>query len=274
MSTAAGRPPSDVPRARYPESSRERAVADLSHEMRAPLLSIVARAERLRDHADPAVGREALELRAAGLAVLAQLDELRDLSRLARRRTRVRLGDCDLVAVLEAVVGQFFPVAEALGIDLRLEAPLALPTRIDVDKVVSIASNLLGNAIRHAPEHGAVRCSVRLDGGEVLLEVADSGAGIPPEHRPLVFRRAWRGPEDAAGSGRGIGLAIVRELVLLHGGAITVDTAPEGGALLSVRLPHAPALGAPRGATVAEAAGRRLATERVVADLELLVGRR
>jgi signal transduction histidine kinase len=249
-------------------------VADLSHDMRPPLLSIVARGERLQDSRDPEVRQDGLEIRASALRVLQQLEQLTDVGSSERRRSELRLGDCDVVAVIADVAEQIKPITDRLGIELVTDSPRSLEASVDEDKVVSIVSNLLANAVRHAPEGGIVRCSVEVAGEDLVISVADSGAGIRDEHRQLVFERGWREPGAEAGSGRGLGLAIVRRLVAMHEGTIAVQRADEGGALLEIRLPYRKPVGKRPPVSLRRAAGRELAAQAAVADLERLIGRR
>jgi signal transduction histidine kinase len=104
----------------------------------------------------------------------------------------------------------------------------------DEEKLVSIVSNLVANAIRHAPLGGVVRCSLSRVPGHLLLQVADDGPGVAPDQRGVIFERYRRG---AYSTGTGLGLAIVGEIVGLHGGTVVVGDAPEGGALFTVELP-------------------------------------
>jgi CheY-like chemotaxis protein len=123
-----------------------------------------------------------------------------------------------------------------------------------------VVSNLLANALRFATSRGAARCTLRADGEHAVLEVADSGVGIAPERRELLFERFSTAGDDGKKSGTGLGLAIVKEFVALHGGTVTVGDAPEGGALFSVRLPREPAHSEPAPVRLSQqlAAARRV----------------
>jgi CheY-like chemotaxis protein len=108
-----------------------------------------------------------------------------------------------------------------------------------------VISNLLANALRYAPAGGVARCALALDGDETVIEIADSGVGVPPEQRALLFERFRTADNGHGRSGTGLGLAIVKEFVALHGGTVSVGEAPEGGALFTVRLPREPAASEP-----------------------------
>ena len=138
---------------------------------------------------------------------------------------------------MRGCVEGFGSIAEQRGLRLALAAPEHLPAVVDDEKLVSVVSNLLANAIRHAPPGGIVRVSLSTAPGQLHLEVADNGTGVAPEARERIFERYRR---DRNSNGSGLGLAIVREIVHLHGGDVTVGDAPEGGALFTVVLPLRP----------------------------------
>ena len=99
--------------------------------------------------------------------------------------------------------------------------------------------NLLSNALKFTPAGGAVTVGVAPAGEDVELLVADTGRGIDPDELPHVFERHWRGRASADTSGRGIGLAVVDELVRAHGGTVTAAAGPGGGSRFTVRIPAA-----------------------------------
>src|SRR2546430_1354339 len=110
-----------------------------------------------------------------------------------------------------------------------------LLARVDEEMVLSVVSNLLANALKHAPAGGTVRCTVAGVGERLRIEVADSGPGVADALREQIFERYRQGPGSAGRpGGTGLGLAIVRDLVALHHGMVTLADAPEGGALFVV----------------------------------------
>ncbi|MCO8274863.1 ATP-binding protein [Actinoplanes sp. TRM 88003] len=112
---------------------------------------------------------------------------------------------------------------------------------VDADRIRQAVSNLVGNALRAVPEGGTVTLRSRADGDRAVLEVADTGTGIDPEHLPLVFDRLWRA-DPARGresGGSGLGLAIVRQIVRDHGGEVTVRSTLGEGSTFEIRLPRA-----------------------------------
>ena len=100
--------------------------------------------------------------------------------------------------------------------------------------------NLLSNACNHAPEHSIVTLSCVRDGSVIEISVADTGPGITPDILDLVFERFERGASNSRRRGSGLGLALVKSFVELHGGSVAIDTAPERGTKVICRLPAAP----------------------------------
>src|SRR5439155_14505840 len=118
--------------------------------------------------------------------------------------TQLAVVDADLARAVRTVADSFQPLAEDRGIELSVASPHTLTARFDVERMSRIVSNLLANAIRHAPPGGVVRCSLAAAGQRAVLEVADSGPGVPPEHRDRVFgrfRSGLRGDGRARGAG-------------------------------------------------------------------------
>ena len=143
----------------------------------------------------------------------------------------------------------FDSLAVERGIRFSVDVQDALRGQIDPEKFQRVLVNLFSNAFKFTPAGGQIRCTLRASHEDILLEVADSGPGVPPDQRETVFERFRQidgGPSRRHG-GTGLGLAIARDFVALHGGRISFGEAAEGGALLSVRLP----VRAPKGSAVA-----------------------
>lgn len=226
---------------------KDRFLATVSHELRTPLSSILGWARMLRSGGLPegkrAHGLEAIERNARAQARL--VDDLLDISRIASGKLRLEVAPVDLRAVVEAALDTVRPAAEAKA--LRLEAsfdPAAGTVAGDAARLHQVAWNLLSNAVKFTPKGGRVSVRLGRDGTSVELAVEDTGQGIAPDFLPHVFdpfRQADEGPTRASG-GLGLGLAIVRQLVELHGGTVHARSGGPGlGATFVVRLP----LGAP-----------------------------
>jgi signal transduction histidine kinase len=224
---------------------RERLLAELSHDLRAPLQIVLTRAERLRRHPGEASESETHGIRLAALDALEQVDAMLEEVRRDHGEARLALVDDDLVATVRAVAEQFDALASERGIRLVVEAPDELPARFDPERVSRVISNLLANALRYAPAGGMARCSLAVRGETAVIEIADSGVGVAPEQRAVLFERFRTADNGHGRSGTGLGLAIVKEFVALHGGTVEVGEAPEGGALFTVCLPREPAASEP-----------------------------
>jgi signal transduction histidine kinase/ActR/RegA family two-component response regulator len=225
--------------------SKDEFLATLSHELRTPLNSILGWAQLLRMGVLPAdeasQGLETIERNAKSQAQL--VDDLLDLSRIIAGKLRVETRAVDLVAVVEGALDSARPAAEAKGISVVpvLDAH-AGPVAGDAGRLQQVAWNLLSNAIKFTPRGGRVDVWLRSTGADAELTVSDSGAGIRAEFLPHVFDRLLQG--DASSTrrhgGLGLGLAIVRHLVELHGGTVSADSRGEGrGSTFTVRLPRA-----------------------------------
>jgi signal transduction histidine kinase/ActR/RegA family two-component response regulator len=217
-------------------------LATLSHELRTPLNAVlgwtrVLRSTRL-DEAAQSKALEAIERNARVQALL--IEDLLDMSRIASGRPRLECRDVDLADIVDAAVEVIRPAAAAKRIRLNVEI-LSRPalTHGDSGRLQQVIWNLLSNAIKFTPPEGQV--AVRLDHDEdYRVTVSDTGAGIDPGFLPLVFEpfRQADGTITREHGGLGLGLAIAKQLVELHGGTIVASSAGRGsGATLEVRLP-------------------------------------
>jgi PAS domain S-box-containing protein len=227
-------------------SFRERLLAELSHDLRAPLQIILTRAERLRrHHQGELLDSEVQGIRLAALDALEQVDAMLEQVRRDHGETRLALVDDDLAESVRSVAEQFSALAGERGIELVVEAPEPVPARFDPERISRVISNLLANSLRFAPAGGRVRCTLSATAETASIEVADSGIGVPAEQREVLFERFRTADNGVGRSGTGLGLAIVKEFVALHGGTVEVGEAPEGGALFTVRLARQPASSEP-----------------------------
>jgi len=136
--------------------------------------------------------------------------------------------------------GRYAEAGVTLDVDVRAEARDAVVIA-DGDRLGQVLTNLLDNALRHTPRGGVVTLTAGVQGSRVLLEVADNGSGLYPEHLPHLFERFYRvdAARDRAHGGSGVGLAIVRAIVSAHGGTVTAASPGLGhGATFTVTLPH------------------------------------
>ncbi len=216
--------------------------ANISHELRTPLTLIIGPAERLlADGRLPDAERASADLiRRNAAALLPHVNNLLEVARLEADQMRVRYADVDLARLLRLCAGQFDDLAQARGVSVTLDMATVVPAQVDPALIERVVMNLLANAFKFTPQGGRIRLALGAEGGLVRVCVADSGPGVPAGQRALIFERYYQGQAGAARryGGTGLGLFIVRQLAELHGGAVAVGDAPEGGALFAVTLPQ------------------------------------
>ncbi|MFO0909855.1 MAG: ATP-binding protein [Isosphaeraceae bacterium] len=220
-----------------------RFTADASHELRTPLAVILSQVElALARPREAAAYREALEACGrAGHRMKSLVDDLLTLARADSGKLELRLEPVDLGRVAEDCVALLRPLAQKRGVRLTTDVS-PTPLKADPARLAQVLTNLLSNAIQYNHNGGEADVSVRLDAGEALVVVRDTGVGIPADDLPRVFDRFHR--VDSARSresgGSGLGLAICRSIVEAHGGTIAVSSLLDRGTTFTVRLPRSP----------------------------------
>jgi protein-histidine pros-kinase len=226
-------------------------LATLSHELRTPLNAILGWTGLLLNAEVPA-GRETRALEAIQRNARAQvqlIEDLLDVSRILSGKLHLQVTTVDAVPIVEDAVDVIRPAARAkdIAIVTTTDEPQAHVTA-DPDRLRQIVWNLLSNAIKFTPAEGRVEVAVRRHGDYVQVEVRDTGVGIAPHFLPYVFDRFRQADSSStrAHGGLGLGLAIVRHLVELHGGTVAAESAGEGrGATVRIELPASRHLPAP-----------------------------
>jgi PAS domain S-box-containing protein len=223
--------------------------SSVSHELRTPLTLILGPTERML------VAAETTEAARRDLSVIARnartlqrhVDDLLDVAKLEAGRMKPDYVETDLARLTRFIAGHFEVLARENGIDYAVDTPETLWAEVDSEKLKRVLLNLLSNAFKFTPHGGRVRIDLRQrDEERAVVEVADSGPGIAADRREAAFER-FRQLEGGAArrfGGTGLGLAIARDLVALHNGSISIDEAPEGGALFRVEVPRKAAAGA------------------------------
>jgi PAS domain S-box-containing protein/diguanylate cyclase (GGDEF)-like protein len=222
------------------DDQRRELLAGVGHELKTPLSIVLGLCGRLLAAAELGDGQteDVQRIRANAYVLLKRVEELLQVSRLDGGHLELEPRDVDVARLVRSSCEGFASVAELRDQRLVLEAPPRLPARVDEEKVLSVVSNLLANALKYAPSGGTVRCTVASAAERLRIEVADSGPGVDDGLRETIFERYRRGAGSASRpGGTGLGLAIVRDLVALHNGIVTLTDAPEGGALFVVDLP-------------------------------------
>ncbi len=244
--------------------SKDEFLATVSHELRTPLNAILGWTRMLRTGAvDARQLPRVLETIERNARAQTQLvDEILDVSRIIAGKLRVNILKMDLHAVARAAVEAVRPAAEAKGLEVVCDLrPGSEEFCGDPDRLQQVIWNLLSNAIKFTPRGGRVELTVARSRSHVELIVADTGMGIQPAFLPHVFDRFWQADSSMTRTqgGLGLGLAIVRHLVEVHGGTVQAQSEGEGkGARLTVRLPVravAPAPQLPARSGSAEPAG-------------------
>lgn len=228
--------------------SQRKFTADAAHELRTPLSVLTARIDGLPE------GDGKAGLLGDVWRINRLVDQLLRVARIDSNQVRPD-SDLDLRALAAEAISALAPGALRQGRELRLlgaKGPVIV--RGDHQALLAAIINLIGNAMNHTPAGGGIDVTIGQDGS---LSVRDHGKGVLPEDRQKVFRRFWRGSEAGAG-GSGLGLSIVQETMAAHGGTVSVDDAPGGGALFVLKFEPA--------ATAAATRPSRNAVPRVLAE--------
>jgi signal transduction histidine kinase len=253
---------------RAADRAKDEFIAIISHELRTPMTSILGWTRMLAlGGLDEQTTREALDaLERSTLAQAKLIEDLLDESRIASGKLRLELRGLDLRTVLSNAISQARPAAEAKQISIAVDCG---DDRYDVfadpARLQQAIGNLLGNAIKFTGEGGALTVRLRREGVEGVIDIGDSGQGIPPALLPHIFERFRQGDGSTAErqSGLGLGLSITRHIVEMHGGSVIASSGGEGkGATFTVRLPlHTAVL--PHETTDRDAALRSVAMPRL-----------
>lgn len=228
--------------------------ADAAHELRTPIAVLISEAQTtLARERTPGEYREAVEEYLAVAQQMRRLTEsLLDLSRFDAGQESLRSEELNLAQVVTDSAALVRPLAESRGVKIHCETVQAT-FHGDAQRLDQVVTNLLTNAICYNKPGGEVSARTRTDGGEALLEISDTGAGIVAEDLPHIFERFYRADKSRSRTEghAGLGLAIVKAIVEAHGGNITVASEPGKGSTFTVRLPRqssASAIKAPKAA--------------------------
>jgi signal transduction histidine kinase/ActR/RegA family two-component response regulator len=221
-------------------------LATVSHELRTPLTAIMGWSHMLRSRSlDEATVTRAIETIERNAQAQAQLiEDILDVSRVVAGKLRLNIGLVDLASVINAAIDSVQLAADSKGIQLEVTlSPSARRVSGDSSRLQQIVWNLLSNAIKFTPSGGHVEVRLEGEGSNVQLRVSDTGCGISTDFLPFIFDRFRQadGTSTRNHGGLGLGLAIVRHLVELHGGTVEAESAgEESGSTFTIRLPREP----------------------------------
>jgi two-component system, OmpR family, sensor histidine kinase BaeS len=219
------------------ESERKATTAIIAHELRTPMTVLRGRLSALRDGV--------FEFSPAEVSILLQqtelltrlIEDLRVLSSVELGKMSLELTEVNITQLIKDVVSGFERQATTKGVRLEVCTPYVLTLRADATRLQQIVTNLLDNAIKFTPQGGRVQLGLAQKELELVLTIRDTGPGVSEESLLRMFDRFYQG--DARGTGgSGLGLAVVKSLVDLHGGRIGVVNHAEGGAVFCVFLPR------------------------------------
>jgi two-component system OmpR family sensor kinase len=213
--------------------------ADAAHELRTPLTAVKLQIQLLETARTPEERAAALAQLKLGVERSTHLTEqLLTMARIEPEAAERRFASVSLDELARSVAGERAAIAHTKGIDLGVTEAAAVTVQGDADGLRVLLGNLLDNAIRHTPPGGRVDLGVTREAGGAMLEVTDTGPGIPPAERVRVFDRFYRRAETD-GTGSGLGLAIVRRIADRHGAAIELADGPEArGLRVRIRFPN------------------------------------
>lgn len=224
--------------------AKDEFLSTMSHEMRTPLNAVLGWAKILlaRKQLEPELLERALHVIERNAAAQARMiDDMLDVARISAGKLRLEMQPVDLLGVLLAAIDVIMPAAQAKRVSLRTSLDPATPQVLgDPDRLQQVTWNLLSNALKFTDAGGTVEVRLESSFKAARIVVADSGCGIAPEFLPFVFER-FRQADTSSGrrhGGLGLGLALVRDLVALHGGTVRAESAGAGkGATFTIELP-------------------------------------
>jgi two-component system sensor histidine kinase GlrK len=224
------------------EDEKNRFLRHLSHELKTPLTALREGAELLHDEVggplSPSQRRVVEIMKDNSIKLQRLIEELLDYQRALHAAAALQVKPVSLKTVVQEAMRSHELAAQAKGLHIAVDAQ-ATTVQVDPEKLRSVVDNLVGNAVKFTPAGGSIAVVARASGDQAVIDVIDSGPGVPPEERDSIFDSFFRGRAKASArvEGSGLGLAIAREFVEAHGGKISV-LAEERGAHFRVALPR------------------------------------
>ncbi|HEY0002726.1 MAG TPA: sensor histidine kinase [Actinoplanes sp.] len=230
---------------RAASEAKSRFLANVSHELRAPVTAIIGLGRLLADDGSDDLTEEQerqVELiRTSATDLLSLVNDLLDLAKAEAGRVEPDWSEVDLKAMFGQLRGTLRPLATRTEVDFRIDEPAVPEIRSDEVLLARVLRNLLTNALKFTAA-GSVRLSARPVDGDIEFVVTDTGTGIPPELHERIFEEFYQVPGSQAlsGKGTGLGLPYARRLAAILGGGLRVDSTPGEGSTFTLRLPITP----------------------------------
>ena len=233
----------DITQQRIAEQSRHMFVTHVTHELRTPLTNILLYTDAAIDEAepDPSVMSRSLNMIDGEARRLERVvGDMLSMAEIEAGARQLQQDDVRLDVLIDQMEIDYTPQAQEKQITLEFDLPPKIPVLCaDRDKVSLGLHNLLGNALKYTPEGGTIRLEVTVDGQQILVSVSDTGIGISEEDQSHIFDRFYRAKDKRITTitGSGLGLALAREVIRLHGGDITVESEIDQGSVFTMSLP-------------------------------------
>jgi cell cycle sensor histidine kinase DivJ len=224
--------------------ARTRFLASITHELRTPLNAIIGFSDVMRNEIFGPVGhtkyREyADHIRNSGMHLVDLVSDLLDMSKIEAGKFTIERQACDVRTLAEESVAMVKGLADEAGVELRVDVPERLTLSADARALKQSLINLMSNAVKFTPSEGRVTVSARVDGGDVVIKVTDTGVGIPEKDLARIGKpfEQVEGAMQRLHKGTGLGLSLVKSLTELHGGTMSITSALGDGTTVTLRLP-------------------------------------
>ena len=231
----------DLTELRRLEMIRQDFISNISHELRTPIASVKALAETLNEGAveDPSVAKDFLSRINAEADKLAQMvQELGELSRIESGEAPLQIRSINIAEAIGHAVDRLRAQADRAELKLDIDSPPTLPEVLaDEARVEQVLVNLIHNAIKFTPSGGRISISAKAKDNDIVVSVADTGIGIPPDDLPRIFERFYKADKSRTGGGTGLGLAIAKHIVEAHDGRIWAESVEGKGSNFNFTLP-------------------------------------
>jgi len=232
----------DVTSEKQEKRQREEFVAMMTHDLKSPLTVITGYVQGLmgdmEEKVDPSLHPFVKEMHKSAGKMLSMIDDVLDAYRLEAGLLQIDRRPCDVGALLESCCRDGEREAAVYGSSFSSELCAELPKlSLDAKQIGRVFDNLIGNAVKFTPRRGSISVASSLKAGRVVVEVKDTGIGIPADELPRIFNKYFRASGARGFKGTGLGLTISKAIVEAHGGTIAVESSAGQGSRFSVLLP-------------------------------------